>query len=250
MPDSRAILVTGGANGLGAAMVRRFTADGHRVAVADLDSAAGEALAQATGSLFVRTDVTVLADNQAAVRQAAGAFGGLDAVCLNAGVPGGTTTGADFDPDRYRRAMQVNLDGFVYGANAAMPYLRERGGAILITSSLAGLMPFSDLYYATAKHALIGLTRSLAQLLEPDHVTVNALCPGFADTRLIAPVRDVLAAAGYALADPDDVAAVAAMILDSPATGQAWAVQAGQPAYPVSFPEVTLAGASPAEPVS
>jgi NAD(P)-dependent dehydrogenase (short-subunit alcohol dehydrogenase family) len=240
MAENRAILVTGGANGLGAAMVRHFTAAGHRVAAADLDQDAGQALARATGCLFVRTDVTVFADNQAAVGQAVAAFGGLDAVCLNAGVPGGTTTGEDFDPDRYRRGMQVNLDGVVFGANAALPHLRARGGAILVTSSVAGLIPFADLYYATAKHAVIGLTRSLAQFLQADGITVNAICPGFADTRLIAPLRDQLIAAGIALADPAEVAAVAAGILDSPATGQAWEVQAGRPAAPVSFPELTL----------
>jgi NAD(P)-dependent dehydrogenase (short-subunit alcohol dehydrogenase family) len=240
MAETRAILVTGGANGLGAAMVRHFTAAGHHVAAADIDEAGGRELAQATGCLFVRADVSIFADNQAAVRQVVAAFGRLDAVCLNAGGPGGTTTGEDFDPDRYRQGMHVNLDGVVYGANAALPHLRARGGAILITSSLAGLVPFVDLYYAAAKHALIGLTRSLAEFLEPDNITVNAICPGFADTRLIAPLRDALTAAGIALADPRHVAAVAAAILDSPATGQAWAVQAGQPAAPVRFPELAL----------
>jgi NAD(P)-dependent dehydrogenase (short-subunit alcohol dehydrogenase family) len=240
MAETRSILVTGGANGLGAAMVRRFTAAGHHVTAADIDQAAGEELARATGCRFVAADVTVFADNQAAVRSAVAAFGRLDAVCLNAGVPGGTTTGEEFDPDRYRRGMQVNLDGVVFGANAALPQLRARGGAILITSSVAGLVPFADLYYATAKHAVIGLARSLAQFLQADNITVNAICPGFADTALIAPLRDALTAAGIAIADPDYVASVAATILESPDTGQAWEVQAGRPAGPVSFPELTL----------
>ncbi len=239
--EPRTVLVTGGAHGLGAAMVRRFIADGDRVAVADIDLAAGRELAERTGCLFVRADVGVFADNQAAVQRTVERFGGLDAVCLNAGGPGGTSIGTGFDPERYRRGMRVNLDGSVYGANAALPHLRARGGgAILITSSIAGLAPAVDLYYAAAKHALIGLTRSLALLLHQDNITVNALCPGFIDTRIIAPVRDALTAHGIAIADVDYMAAAAADILDSPSTGQAWEVQAGRPATIVNFPEITL----------
>jgi NAD(P)-dependent dehydrogenase (short-subunit alcohol dehydrogenase family) len=238
---ARTVLVTGGAQGLGAAMVRHFTTAGHQVAIADIDMAAGQHLAGRTGCLFVPTDVGVFAQNQAAVREAVERFGGLDAVCLNVGIPGGTSIGDRFDPDRYRHSMQVNLDGVVYGMNAALPHLRSRGsGAILITSSLAGIAPATDLYYSAAKHALIGLTRSLALLLRQDHITVNALCPGFINTRVIAHLRDSLTTHGFAIADPDELAAAAATILDSPATGQAWEVQAGREAMSVRFPDVTL----------
>jgi NAD(P)-dependent dehydrogenase (short-subunit alcohol dehydrogenase family) len=248
-PDPRAILVTGGASGLGAAMVRHFTAAGHQVAVADINRDAGRVLAEATGCLFVRTDVGVLADNQAAAAEAAETFGGLDAVCLNAGVAGGTSVAEDFDPERYRYSVSINLDGAVYGANATVPYLRARGGgAILITSSLAGIAPSLDLYYSAAKHALVGLARSLAMVLYQDHIRVNAVCPGFVDTPLIAPVRDLLTANGIAVADAGQIAAQAAGILDSPGTGQAWEVQAGRPPALVSFPDVTLSRIAGHEP--
>jgi NAD(P)-dependent dehydrogenase (short-subunit alcohol dehydrogenase family) len=101
-PKPRVILVTGAASGLGAAMVRHFTAAGHRVAAADIDVDAGRELAEATGCLFVPADVSVLADNQAAASQAVARFGGLDAVCLNAGVAGGTSV-ADRDHDLRRK---------------------------------------------------------------------------------------------------------------------------------------------------
>lgn len=237
----RVILVTGGGNGLGVAMVRRFTAAGHRVAVADTDVGASRQLAQATGCLFIPTDVGVLADNQAAITKIVEHFGRLDAVCLNAGVPGGTSIGDRFDPVRYRHSMQVNLDGVVYGANAALPHLRASSGAILITSSIAGIAPSTDLYYSAAKHALIGLTRSLALLLQKDHITVNAICPGFINTQIIARVRDALTAHAIAIAEPEQVAATAATILDSPTSGQAWEVQAGKPLIPVEFPRIRLA---------
>jgi NAD(P)-dependent dehydrogenase (short-subunit alcohol dehydrogenase family) len=103
--------------------------------------------------------------DHAAVSETATRFGGLDAICLNAGVAGGTSIAEKFDPGQYRRSMSVNLDGAVYGANAAVPHLRARGGgAILITSSLSGIAPSRDLYYSAAKPALVGLARSLAML--------------------------------------------------------------------------------------
>jgi NAD(P)-dependent dehydrogenase (short-subunit alcohol dehydrogenase family) len=238
--EPRTVLITGGANGLGAALVRHFTSIGDQVAVADTDLAAGQELAGATGCLFVATDVGVYAENQAAVRATIERYGRLDAVCLNAGIPGGTSIGAGFDPQRYRRGMQVNVDGVVYGINAALPHLRDRGGAILITSSIAGLAPAADLYYSAAKHALIGLARSLVMLLHEDNITVNVLCPGFLDTRIIAPVRQALTEHDIAIAAVADMAAAAATILDSPDTGQAWEVQAGRPPALVDFPTVTL----------
>lgn len=137
--------------------------------------------------------------------------------------------------------MRINLDGVVFGANAAIPHLRSAGGALLITSSLAGVTASPDPYYATAKHALIGLTRSLALLLQPDGITVNAMCPGFIDTRLVAAHRDLLTTQrGLAIAEPDHAAQAAECILDSGETGQAWDVPAGKPARPIAFPAVTI----------
>jgi NAD(P)-dependent dehydrogenase (short-subunit alcohol dehydrogenase family) len=237
----RTVLVTGGANGLGAALVRRFTAAGDRVVAADVDTAAGRHLARATGCLFVPTDVARYADNRSAVARTLAHFGGLDVVCLNAGVPGDTTLGESFDEDRYRAAMRINLDGAVYGLNAAVPALRAGGGgSILLTASLAGIAPAVDAYYCAAKHALVGLARSCAMILRPDRIGVHALCPGLIDTRLVAGVRTELAAHGVAVASADEVAAAAAAILDEPGTGQVWEVQAGRPATRVRLPEVTL----------
>jgi NAD(P)-dependent dehydrogenase (short-subunit alcohol dehydrogenase family) len=241
------ILVTGGASGIGAAMVRQFAAAGHQVAIADIDVAGGESVADATGGLFIRTDVSDFAANKAAVAQATERFGGLDAVCLNAGIGGGgPLVGGDFDPDRYHRVIQVNLNGVVYGLNAALPALRARGGgAILVTSSLAGIWPSPfDPYYAAAKHGLIGLTRSVAGLLYRESITLNAICPGFVDTPIIAAGRERLIAEGIALADPAQVAAAAADILESPDTGRAYEIQAGRPARQVPLPDIEISRTS------
>jgi NAD(P)-dependent dehydrogenase (short-subunit alcohol dehydrogenase family) len=239
---SRTVLVTGGAHGIGAAIVRRFAAAGHQVLIVDTDAVAGAELAEATGTRFHQADVSAFADNEAAVADAVAHFGGLDVVCLNAGVPGGAGIGEDFDSDRYRRGIKVNLDGVVYGTNAALPALRDSGcgGAIVVTSSLAGVAPSADLYYSAAKHALIGFVRSLALLVQGDGITVNAICPGFVDTRMVAAYRDDLVGHGLAVGAPDHVAEAVLSVLAGGGTGQAWQVQGGQSPALVRFPDITL----------
>lgn len=225
------VLVTGGASGIGAAVVRRFASAGARVVIADVNPA-GTAVAAELGGLFVPTDVALAEDNENAVAKAREAFGRLDIVHLNAGTGNG---GTEFDLDRYRRIMAVNVDGTMFGIRAAV-----RGGAraIVVTSSLAGISPATfDPVYAASKHAIIGLVRSLAI---PD-VTVNAVCPGFIDTPMIAAFKDQLPEHGLAVADPDEVAAAVAQIAQGGETGQAWTVQAGQPPTLVQFPTVELA---------
>ena len=192
-------------------------------------------LAHFLSPLMLATSPRILAAIEATVHN----FGSLNAICLNAGVPGGTSIGDHFDIDRYHQSMRVNLDAAVYGVNAALSHLRQRGGAILITSSIAGLSPSPDLYYSAAKHALIGLVRSLALLLRNDNITVNALCPGFIDTPVIANIRDSLIANGIAVASPDEIAAEGIKILEFSNNGTAWEVQAGKPARRIEFPSVT-----------
>ena len=224
------VLVTGGASGIGAAVARRFAGHGAKVVIADLNPA-GAAVAAEIGGLFVPTDVAVRKDNENAVAKAREAFGGLDIVHLNAGIGNG---GTEFDLDRYRRIMAVNVDGTMFGIRSAV-----RGGAraIVVTSSLAGISPATfDPVYAASKHAIVGLVRSL----ELPGVTINAICPGFIDTPMIAKFRDQLPAHGFAVADPDEVAAAVEQIVGSGESNQAWDVQAGRPPAVVQFPTVEL----------
>ncbi|MFC0434788.1 SDR family NAD(P)-dependent oxidoreductase [Kutzneria buriramensis] len=230
---SEVVLVTGGASGIGAAVARRFAQAGAKVVIADVNPA-GADVAGEIGGLFVPTDVASAQDNEAMVAAAVDAFGRLDVVHLNAGTGNG---GVEFDLESYRRIMAVNADGTMYGMRAAV-----RGGAraIVVTSSLAGIAPASfDPAYSASKHAVIGLVRSFAAAL-PD-VTVNAVCPGFVDTPMVAAFRERLVEHGLAVAAPDEVAAAVEAIVRGGETGGVWAVQGGQAPELVTFPAVELA---------
>jgi len=235
--DGAVALVTGGANGIGTAVTRRLASLGTRVVVADVDAERGEEVAAEVDGTFVRCDVREPSDNAAAVRAALEAYGGLDVVHLNAGVSTGCGVGEDFDLERYRRGNAVNLDGVVLGVHAALPALRERGGgAIVATASLAGLtaMPMDPLYCAN-KHAVVGLVRSLGPALAGDGITVNALCPSFAETAILEGIREWLSDAGVPILDAEEVADAFVAAVGSGRTGECWWVQPGRPSEPFRF---------------
>ena len=250
--ERRVALITGGAKGIGAAVARRLSAASTHVVVADVDGEQGAAVADDVGGMFVPCDVSRLDDNTAAVAAAVERFGGLDIAFLNAGIA--TTTlgvGDDFDLDRYRQAMGINLDGVFFGVHAALPALRARGGgAIVMTSSLAGLTGVPpDPVYCANKHAVVGLARALGPRLSGENIAVNALCPGFADTAINDPVRELIAGAGIPMMAADDVAAVFMDILASDQTGQAWYVQPGRPGEPFAFRNIPGPRAADGSPV-
>ncbi|MET9231788.1 SDR family NAD(P)-dependent oxidoreductase [Lentzea sp. NPDC003310] len=227
-------LITGGSNGIGAASARRLVSLGAHVVVADVDADQGKAVADEIGGVFVRCDVTVPADSAEAVALAVRTYGGLDIAFLNAGIGTGCSLGDDFDVETYRRAMAINLDGVVYGAHYALPELRKRGGQIIATASMAGLMPMpGDPVYGANKAAVVGLVRSLGGA-HPD-VRVNALCPGFADTNIIVPLRSTLEEIGMPIIPVSDVVDGFMSIVEGSGTGEAWFVQAGRPSEPFGF---------------
>jgi NAD(P)-dependent dehydrogenase (short-subunit alcohol dehydrogenase family) len=230
-------LITGGANGIGAGVARRLADHGAHVVIADVDRPAGVALADQLDGLFVSCDVSVLADNQAAVAATVKRFGGLDLVHLNAGIATGCGVEGDFDVASYHRAMGINLDGVVFGAHAALPALRARGGgAIVATASMAGLVPVGDEpIYSANKHAVVGFVRSLGESLAGDAITVNALCPSFADTALIAPLRSLIEGGDFPILAVQDVVDVFFQILEGQATGECWFVVPGRPSEPFRF---------------
>jgi len=230
-------VVTGGASGIGLAVVRRLAAAGARLVVADLDATAGDAAAAEVGGRFLRTDVRDPDASVAAVALAEETYGGLDLIFLNAGVTTGTAHVESMDLAAYRTAMGVNLDGVIFGARAAIPALRRRGGGtILATASLAGLTPMPhDPVYAANKHAVVGFTRALAQQLEPEGIKVSCICPGFVETPLIGEEVARFRAADFPLLTADEVADAVLAAAGSAGTGEAWVVQPGREPAPYRF---------------
>ena len=190
MQDKVAI-VTGAASGIGAEVSRQLVDKGANVVLVDIDANAGLSLADQLGACFVRCDVADVESCNAAVAECIERAGIPDFVHLNAGVMSVGANDAFLPIDEvplanYRRIVGVNLDGVVFGLRALMPHMRERGGAITVTASIAGLigMPI-DPFYAATKHALVGLVRSVAQAMGDAPLRINAICPGAVDTPIV-----------------------------------------------------------------
>ena len=235
--DGKAALVTGGASGLGLATSRALATAGAQVLVVDVDEEGGRAAAEELGGESFAADVSSLAENLAMIAEAEKLFGRLDLVYLNAGVSSGIGLDASFDEEQYRKVMGVNLDGVVFGTHAALPALeRSGGGAIVATASLAGLtaVPFDPLYAAN-KHAVVGLARSLGPGLAEKGVRFNAVCPGFAESKIIEPIREGLQQSGTPIIPAEQVAEAVMELFTGEMTGECWFVQAGRPAANFEF---------------
>jgi NAD(P)-dependent dehydrogenase (short-subunit alcohol dehydrogenase family) len=227
--DGKVAIVTGGASGIGAASVRRFAAEGAQVLAIDVDEARGRAVASEAGARFERMDVGDPDAWARLVRAAEDDLGGVDLAHLNAGVATGAypVDIATLSDAQYRRVMGVNVDGVVFGVRALVPAMARRGGgAIVVTSSLAGLMPLpDDPVYGGTKHFVIGLVRSLATPLGEQGITINAVCPGAVDTALLDTTgRGDELRGSIPRMPPDDVAVVAARLLAGDETGSAYSV--------------------------
>ncbi len=233
----RVALVTGGAGGIGLAVARALRPDGVRVVLADLDETAGQSAAAEVGGVFVRTDVRDPDQLRAAVGRAEREDGRLDLVVLNAGITTGETPIDHLELDRYRLVTGVNIDGVVFGVQAALPVLRAAGGgAIVITASLSGLTPYpQDPVYSMTKHAVVGLTRSLGEPLQAEGIRVNCVCPGFVATALVDDYRERFREQGLQLLTPDEVASAVLAAAASDRAGQAWVCQPGRPCEPYRF---------------
>ena len=230
-------LVTGAAGGIGRATARALAGEGATVVAADVDAAGAQAIAAEVGGHALACDVSDLDANAAAVAFAVDTCGGLDLVHLNAGVGSGCGVDGDFDLALYRRAMGVNLDGVVFGLHAALPALRARGGgAIVATSSLAGLTGVAyDPLYCANKHAVVGLTRSLGPPLAEEGIRLNAVCPGFAESAIIEPLRELIAASGVAIIPAEQVARAVVELCAGDAAGECVVIQPGRDPLPFAF---------------
>jgi 2-hydroxycyclohexanecarboxyl-CoA dehydrogenase len=231
-------LVTGGAKGIGAAISRRFAADGMLVVLADRDAEAARALAaELPNARAVVVDVT---DHDAVVAAVAEA-GPLDVLVNNAGWDK-VQPFLDNDPTLWDVLLAVNLKGLFSFCQAALPGMAERGGGRIVNvASDAGRVGSSgEVVYSACKGGVIAFTKALAREAARHAVTVNCVCPGPTDTPLLAEIKEderaartmdavVRATPLRRLAEPDEIAAAVGFFATGPGhvTGQVLSVSGG-----------------------
>jgi NAD(P)-dependent dehydrogenase (short-subunit alcohol dehydrogenase family) len=243
----RVALVTGAASGIGLATTTLLAEMGVRVVASDLDAARGAAAATALERAghavsFVRADVSAQADVTALVTHVTDAYGRLDCAVNCAGVGGGDALTADYPQERWDRIVDVNLRGtflVLRGELAAMTSVGS-GGAIVNVASTLGLRGSANASaYSASKHAVLGITRTAAIEYAPQHIRVNAVCPGAIDTPMMDTTFERFpgfreALTGFVplgrMGHPKEVAAPIAWLLSDAAsfiTGEALAIEGG-----------------------
>jgi len=187
----RAVLVTGAARGIGAAVARAMAGQGARVALLDRDGARLERTADEIGAdggeaVAVTGDVTDAAAVRKLVRAAVDKWGRLDVLVNNAGVVRDATLGKVTDED-WSLTLDVNLRGAMLCAREALPHMlvAGRGRILSATSLVARTGNYGQTAYAASKAGIIGLTRAWARELGPKGITANAIAPGFIDTDMV-----------------------------------------------------------------
>ena len=183
-------LVTGGANGIGAATARRLAEEGATVVIADFDEGAAQATATALGGHAVRCDVTKRDDVEAAVEAAVSAGGSLDILVTCAGIIRDNLLFKMTDDD-WDSVIDTHLKGSFYAVRAAQKHMvTQRSGKMVLISSTSALGNRGQTNYSTAKAGLQGMTKTLAIELGPYNVNVNCVAPGFIATAMTQQTAD------------------------------------------------------------
>lgn len=183
----RSAIVTGGASGIGLAVVQRLAASGANVAIWDMNEATMAAVAKAIGGVKVETmkvDVTKVDQVEAAFDAAVKAFGKVDAMVNSAGVAGQNATVIDYPTEEWLRVFDINMNGVFYCCRAAARHMKANSyGRIVNIASIAGKEgnPNASAYSAS-KAGVIGLTKSLGKELAKDSITVNCVTPAAVKT--------------------------------------------------------------------
>jgi NAD(P)-dependent dehydrogenase (short-subunit alcohol dehydrogenase family) len=190
--ENKVALVTGGGSGIGAAAAKLFAAEGAKVGVLGrtrekLDKIVEEIRRDGGTAEAVEGDVSDYKDMERAAGELVERWGRLDVVFANAGVNGVWAPIDELKPEEWDKTLAINLSGTFYTIKAAVPHLKERGGSIIVTSSVNGTRMFSNSgasAYATTKAGQVALTQMLALELAKHRIRVNAICPGAITTEI------------------------------------------------------------------
>ena len=237
--EGRAVVVTGGATGIGAAHVEAFRAQGARVAFLDIDQDSGRTLANATGALFLACDLTDLAALDEAMARASVELGPTE-ILVNNAADDARHDLLEVTAEAFEHGIAVNLRHLVFASKAVVTGMRARGGGVILnTGSISWRGGFGGMpLYMTAKAGIEGLTRALARDLGPDRIRVNCIVPGWVMTEK--QLRERVDEAGRRMiaerqflpdaVQPSDVAALATWLASDDAracTAQCFVVDGG-----------------------
>ncbi len=241
--DNKVALVTGGGQGIGAAICQRLAAAGAKVAVFDRDAARAQRVAHEIGGLAVAGDITSEIDVDSALDEVVDHFGPVELLVNNAGITGKAAKLWELDLADWKQVMDVNVLGTVIWCRAVVPSMRERKfGRIVNIASIAGKEGNPTLGpYSASKAAVIAFTKSLAkELVQQGDITVNSIAPAVIHT----PILDGLpqTTVDYMLSripmgrpgKPDEVAALVHFLVSAESsftTGQCYDISGGRATY-------------------
>lgn len=184
--QDKVVVVTGGANGIGRALCRRFASEGPRaVVVADLDSNGATSVAEEIKGMAIPTNVAIGEEVERLVQQVLSTYGHIDLFCSNAGI---AIEGGPEAPDSaWQRIWDINVMAHIYAARAALPSMLDRGeGYLLQTVSAAGLLTsIGSAPYAVTKHAALAFAEWLSITYGDAGIKVSALCPQGVRTNML-----------------------------------------------------------------
>ncbi len=187
--ENKVAIVTGGASGIGKAIVKLFVQEGAKVVIGDLNEEAGRDLAAKMGkeTMFMKVNAALPTDNERLVTEAIAHFGRLDIAVNNAGIGGASALVGEYGIEDWKKVIDINLNGVFYGMHYQIPAMLKHGkGSIVNMASILGQVGFANSSaYVAAKHGVVGLTKSAGWEYGTKGIRVNAVGPGFIETPLL-----------------------------------------------------------------